>query len=37
MDNELIDARIEVRKLIEKGEIEEAIRKINVINSELLD
>lgn len=37
MDEELIDARIEVRKMIEKGLIEEAIRKVNAINSEILD
>jgi len=37
MDEELIDARIEVKKLIERGQIEEAIRRINAINPEILD
>jgi hypothetical protein len=35
MDEELIDARIEIRKLIEKGSIEEAINKINNLNPEV--
>jgi len=37
MDDRLIDERIEVRKMIESGQIEEAIRKINEINPEILD
>ena len=35
MDDELIDARIEIRKLIEIGSIEEAINKINNLNPEV--
>lgn len=35
MDEELIDARIEIRKLIERGSIEEAINRINNLNSEV--
>ena len=37
MDERLIDERIEVRKMIERGEIEEAIKKMNEINPEILD
>jgi glucose-induced degradation protein 8 len=37
MDDRLIDERIEVRKMIERGQIEEAIRKMNEINPEILD
>lgn len=35
MDEELIDARIDIRRLIEKGNIEEAINKINILNPEV--
>ncbi len=35
MDEDLIDARIEIRKLIERGSIEEAINRINNLNSEV--
>ena len=37
MDKDLVDSRIEVRRLIEKGKIDEAIKKINSINPEILD
>ena len=37
MDHELIDARIEVRRMIENGEIEEAIKKVNNINPEIME
>ena len=37
MDHELIDARIEVRRMIETGEIEEAIKKVNRIKPEILE
>ena len=37
LDEELIDARIEVRKLIERGEVGEAIKRLNDINVEILD
>eukprot|EP00347_Sterkiella_histriomuscorum_P021294 403334508 len=37
MDMELIDSRIEIRRLIEKGQIEEAINTVNRINPEILD
>ena len=37
MDHELIDARIEVRRMIESGEVEEAIKKVNRINPEILE
>ena len=37
MDDRLIDERIEVRKMIERGQIEEAIKKMNEINPEILD
>ena len=35
MDEELIDQRIEIRKMIERGNIEEAINKINSLNPEV--
>lgn len=35
MDEELIDSRIEIRRSIEKGNIEEAISKINNLNPEV--
>ena len=37
MDHELIDARIEVRRMIESGDIEEAIQKVNSINPEIME
>ena len=37
IDERLIDERIEVRKMIERGMIEEAITKLNEINPEILD
>ena len=37
MDHELIDARIEIRRLIENGQIDIAIYQINRINPEILD
>ena len=37
MDEELIDSRIQVRKLIESGNIQQSIRKINEINPEILE
>ncbi len=37
MDHELIDARIEVRRMIENGDIEEAIKKVNNINPEIME
>lgn len=37
MDHELIDARIEVRRMIENGDIEEAIQKVNSINPEIME
>ena len=36
MDEELIDSRIEIRRLIEKGMIEEAINKIDNLNAEVM-
>ena len=37
MDHELIDARIEVRRMIENGDIDDAIKKVNCINPEILE
>ncbi|CDW78082.1 glucose-induced degradation protein 8 homolog [Stylonychia lemnae] len=37
MDEDLIDHRIEIRRLLEKGQIEEAISKIDTLNPEILD
>jgi len=37
LDEDLIDARIEVKRLIEQGLLDQAIAKINQINPELLD
>jgi len=37
MDERLIDDRIEVRRMIERGQIESAIKKLNEINQEILD
>ena len=37
IDERLIDERIEVRKMIERGMIAEAITKLNEINPEILD
>jgi glucose-induced degradation protein 8 len=37
MDHELIDARIEVKRMIENGDIEDAIKKVNSINPEILE
>jgi hypothetical protein len=36
MDEELIDSRIRVRQLIEKGLIDEAVREIDAINPEIM-
>ena len=37
MDDELIESRIEVRRLIEDGHLEQAIKRLNDINPEILD
>ena len=37
MDDELIESRIEVRRLIEEGHLEQAIKRLNDINPEILD
>lgn len=37
IDHAQIDARIKIRKLILDGKIEEALREINELNSEILD
>ena len=37
MDERLIDDRIEVRKMLENGQVESAIKKLNQINPEILD
>ena len=37
IDHAQIDARIMIRKLILDGKIEEALREINELNSEILD
>ena len=36
IDEELIDSRTEIRKLIQSGHIEEAINKINNLNPEVI-